>query len=176
MARYLASLERLLARAAGDAAPGARPGHRRRAREASRVSRTPPDARGPGPRGADASAATLGELLPAAYADTPRVLWPLAERSLLAHLDKLVAKVARGSMAVAGGDGRAGDAFGYSARAVALTFDGLAEVAMARDLLRRWWGLELGLTDAKGGGYDADVARDLRDASAASRGGVRDAS
>ncbi len=25
---------------------------------------------------------------------------------------------------------------------------------MARDLLRRWWGLELGLTDAKGGGYD----------------------
>jgi transcriptional regulator with PAS, ATPase and Fis domain len=37
---------------------------------------------------------------------------------------------------------------------VALTFDGLAEVAMARDLLRRWWGLELGLTDAKGGGYD----------------------
>ncbi|MBL9013433.1 MAG: sigma 54-interacting transcriptional regulator [Myxococcales bacterium] len=37
---------------------------------------------------------------------------------------------------------------------MALTFDGLAEVAMARDLLRRWWGLELGLTDAKGGGYD----------------------
>src|SRR5438128_2176017 len=25
---------------------------------------------------------------------------------------------------------------------------------MARDLLRRWWGLELGLTDARGGGYD----------------------
>src|SRR4051812_31531104 len=25
---------------------------------------------------------------------------------------------------------------------------------MALDLLRRWWGLELGLTDAKGGGYD----------------------
>ncbi len=25
---------------------------------------------------------------------------------------------------------------------------------MARDLLRRWWGLELGLTDGKGGGYD----------------------
>ena len=25
---------------------------------------------------------------------------------------------------------------------------------MARDLLRRWWGLEMGLTDAKGGGYD----------------------
>ncbi len=25
---------------------------------------------------------------------------------------------------------------------------------MARDLLRRWWGLEMGLSDAKGGGYD----------------------
>jgi len=37
---------------------------------------------------------------------------------------------------------------------VTLTFDGLAEVAIARDLLRRWWGLELGLSDAKGGGYE----------------------
>ena len=42
---------------------------------------------------------------------------------------------------------------GYSAPTVALTFDGIAEVAIARDLLRRWWGLELGLSDAKGGGY-----------------------
>jgi glyoxylase-like metal-dependent hydrolase (beta-lactamase superfamily II) len=33
---------------------------------------------------------TLGELVPSAYADTPRMLWPLAERSLLAHLGKLV--------------------------------------------------------------------------------------
>jgi transcriptional regulator with PAS, ATPase and Fis domain len=33
---------------------------------------------------------------------------------------------------------------------VALSFDGLPEVAIARELLRRWWGLELGLTDAKG--------------------------
>jgi transcriptional regulator with PAS, ATPase and Fis domain len=36
---------------------------------------------------------------------------------------------------------------------VALTFDALAEVAMARDLLRRWWGLELGLSEPDGGGY-----------------------
>ncbi|MEO8699732.1 MAG: sigma 54-interacting transcriptional regulator [Kofleriaceae bacterium] len=34
-----------------------------------------------------------------------------------------------------------------------LTFDALAEVAIARDLLRRWWGLELGLADADGSGY-----------------------
>jgi ribonuclease/clavin/mitogillin len=33
---------------------------------------------------------TLGELVTVAYADTPRFLWPLAERSLRAHLDKLV--------------------------------------------------------------------------------------
>jgi endoribonuclease LACTB2 len=32
----------------------------------------------------------LGELLSVVYADTPRMLWPLAERSLRAHLDKLV--------------------------------------------------------------------------------------
>jgi two-component system response regulator HupR/HoxA len=37
---------------------------------------------------------------------------------------------------------------------VALSFDGLAEVATARDLLRRWWGLDLGLADASGGGYE----------------------
>jgi len=34
----------------------------------------------------------LGEVVAVAYADTPRVLWPLAERSLHAHLDKLVAE------------------------------------------------------------------------------------
>ncbi len=33
---------------------------------------------------------TLQDLLPLAYGDTPRMLWPLAERSLRAHLDKLV--------------------------------------------------------------------------------------
>jgi hypothetical protein len=33
---------------------------------------------------------SLAELVPVVYADTPRMLWPLAERSLRAHLDKLV--------------------------------------------------------------------------------------
>jgi transcriptional regulator with PAS, ATPase and Fis domain len=34
-----------------------------------------------------------------------------------------------------------------------LTFDELPDVAIARDLLRRWWGLELGLSEAGGAGY-----------------------
>lgn len=34
--------------------------------------------------------ASIEELMPTAYGDTPRPLWPLAERSLRAHLDKLV--------------------------------------------------------------------------------------
>lgn len=36
-----------------------------------------------------AGSATTAELVAGAYSDTPRVLWPLAERSLLAHLVKL---------------------------------------------------------------------------------------
>jgi transcriptional regulator with PAS, ATPase and Fis domain len=36
---------------------------------------------------------------------------------------------------------------------VALTFDGLAEVSLARDLLRKWWGLDLGFSEPDGGGY-----------------------
>ena len=36
---------------------------------------------------------------------------------------------------------------------MALAFDSLAEVTIARDMLRRWWGLELGLSAADGGGY-----------------------
>jgi two-component system response regulator HupR/HoxA len=36
---------------------------------------------------------------------------------------------------------------------VGLTFDALAEVAVIRDLLRRWWGLELGLAAADGSAY-----------------------
>ncbi|HTL37967.1 MAG TPA: sigma 54-interacting transcriptional regulator [Kofleriaceae bacterium] len=35
-----------------------------------------------------------------------------------------------------------------------LTFDTLAEVALARDMLRRWYGLELGLAAPDGTGYD----------------------
>jgi endoribonuclease LACTB2 len=34
--------------------------------------------------------ASVDDLVPVVYADTPRILWPLAGRSLRAHLDKLV--------------------------------------------------------------------------------------
>jgi transcriptional regulator with PAS, ATPase and Fis domain len=37
---------------------------------------------------------------------------------------------------------------------VGLSFDTLAEVALARDLLRRWYGLELGLAAGDGSGYE----------------------
>jgi two-component system response regulator HupR/HoxA len=33
-------------------------------------------------------------------------------------------------------------------------FDAIPEVALARDILRRWWGLELGLAAADGSGYE----------------------
>jgi transcriptional regulator with PAS, ATPase and Fis domain len=36
---------------------------------------------------------------------------------------------------------------------VALTFDDLPDVAVARELLRRWWGLALGLSEHGGAGY-----------------------
>src|SRR5580765_8915863 len=34
-----------------------------------------------------------------------------------------------------------------------LSFDALTEVVVIRDLLRRWWGLELGLAAGDGSGY-----------------------
>ena len=89
MTLYLESLERLLARPATTLLPAHGPpipdgpaklreylAHRRmrEARVLGALSDTP---------------ATLAALLPSAYGDTPRGLWPLAERSLLAHLDKL---------------------------------------------------------------------------------------
>jgi len=89
MALYLASLERLLARpqtvllpAHGPALPD---GHaklreyiaHRRMREAKIAVAL------------GNSDESVGELVARAYADTPRMLWPLAERSLLAHLHKL---------------------------------------------------------------------------------------
>jgi ribonuclease/clavin/mitogillin len=40
----------------------------------------------------EATDGTLPDVLAHAYDDTPRVLWPLAERSLLAHVNKLVAE------------------------------------------------------------------------------------
>jgi glyoxylase-like metal-dependent hydrolase (beta-lactamase superfamily II) len=39
---------------------------------------------------ASRASATLDELVPEVYADTPRALWKIAARSLRAHLDKLV--------------------------------------------------------------------------------------
>jgi len=102
MAVYLASLERLLARpqmtllpAHGPALPD---GHgklreylsHRRLRE-SKVAAALRDE----PR-------SLAALVAEVYSDTPRALWTLAERSLLAHLVKL----AREQRAVDAGDGR----------------------------------------------------------------------
>lgn len=90
MALYLASLERLLARAPAVLLPAHGPAmpdgpaklreylaHRRMREE--RVLAALGDA-----------PASLRVLLRSSYSDTPSVLWPLAERSLRAHLDKLV--------------------------------------------------------------------------------------
>lgn len=92
MALYLASLERLLGRPAGALLPAHGPAiadgpaklreylaHRRMREERVVFALTE-------------APQTLEDLLPMAYGDTPRVLWPLAERSLRAHLDKLVAE------------------------------------------------------------------------------------
>jgi len=89
MAVYLASLERLLARPPMVLLPAHGPaitdGHgklreylaHRRLREAKVVAALRDEPR------------SLAELVAEAYSDTPRVLWGLAERSLLAHLIKL---------------------------------------------------------------------------------------
>lgn len=89
MAAYLASLERLL----GEPVETLFPGHGspqgaakrriralieyRRAREAKVLAAL------------DGTPRALAELVERAYDDTPRELWPYAERSLLAHLEKL---------------------------------------------------------------------------------------
>jgi glyoxylase-like metal-dependent hydrolase (beta-lactamase superfamily II) len=102
MAIYLASLERLRARPPAMLLPAHGPaipdGHaklseylaHRRLREARVVAALRDEPR------------TLAELVAEAYGDTPRALWPIAERSLLAHLVKLV----REHRAVDDGDGR----------------------------------------------------------------------
>jgi endoribonuclease LACTB2 len=92
MATYLASLERLRTAAVGALLPAHGPviddgagklaayiGHRlmREARVLAALADAP---------------RALPALCTIAYADTPSWLWPLAERSLLAHLDKLVAE------------------------------------------------------------------------------------
>jgi glyoxylase-like metal-dependent hydrolase (beta-lactamase superfamily II) len=102
MAVYLASLERLLARPQMTLLPAHGPaiadGHgklrdylsHRRLRE-SRIAAALRDEPRP-----------LAELVAEAYSDTPRALWVLAERSLLAHLVKL----AREQRAIDVGGGR----------------------------------------------------------------------
>lgn len=91
MAHYLASLERLLARPQSTLLPAHGPaiadGHgklreylaHRRMREARVVAALANAENG----------ATVDELVPEVYGDTPPALWPLAQRSLLAHLVKL---------------------------------------------------------------------------------------
>lgn len=102
MAVYLASLERLLARPQATLLPAHGPaipdGHAKlreylahRLQREARVAAALRDE----PR-------TLADLVAEAYCDTPRMLWGLAERSLLAHLVKL----ARDRRATDGGDGR----------------------------------------------------------------------
>jgi glyoxylase-like metal-dependent hydrolase (beta-lactamase superfamily II) len=91
MAEYLASLARLLQRTATTLLPAHGPaisdGHGKLreyiAHRTMRENRVLAALAG-------GTAASLTELLPSAYGDTPRMLWPLAERSLRAHLDKLV--------------------------------------------------------------------------------------
>jgi glyoxylase-like metal-dependent hydrolase (beta-lactamase superfamily II) len=94
MAVYMASLRRLLERPGHTLLPAHGPaipdGHgklreylaHRTMREDRVVAAV---AAGASPSGGS----TTAELVERAYSDTPRVLWPLAERSLLAHLDKL---------------------------------------------------------------------------------------
>jgi endoribonuclease LACTB2 len=89
MAQYLASLERLRARppamllpAHGPAIPDGRAKLAEYIAHRLMRERRVEDALAPEPR-------TLAELVAIAYADTPVPLWPLAERSLRAHLVKL---------------------------------------------------------------------------------------
>jgi ribonuclease/clavin/mitogillin len=89
MAQYLRSLEKLLARPQGVLLPAHGPaipdGHAKlREYIAHRMMREGKVAAALGE-----SDALVSELVARAYADTPRVLWPLAERSLVSHLVKL---------------------------------------------------------------------------------------
>ncbi len=94
MTDYLASLGKLLARSATRLMPAHGPViedgpaklHEYIAHRTMREDRV---AKALAEIGATADAA-LADLVPLAYADTPKPLWGLAERSLRAHLDKLV--------------------------------------------------------------------------------------
>jgi len=88
MAEYLASLARMLARAPSLLLPAHGPAitdaaGKLREYIAHRTMREDKVV------AALAAPASLAELVPVVYSDTPRPLWPLAERVLRAHLDKL---------------------------------------------------------------------------------------
>lgn len=90
MADYLASLNLLLARAATTLLPAHGPAitdGRSKLREYI-AHRTMREDRVVAALGGNP--ASLDDLVPTVYADTPKLLWPLAARSLRAHLDKLV--------------------------------------------------------------------------------------
>jgi ribonuclease/clavin/mitogillin len=104
MAQYLASLERLLALPPAALLPAhgpAIPDGRAKLREyiAHRLLR---EAKVAAALATDGEPRALDALVADVYADTPRILWPLAERSLLAHL----AKLAREGRARDAGGGR----------------------------------------------------------------------
>jgi glyoxylase-like metal-dependent hydrolase (beta-lactamase superfamily II) len=91
MADYLASLARLLARPATRLLPAHGPPIEDGAAKLREyiAHRTMREARVLAAL-AGKTGATLPDLMPIVYADTPQPLWPLAERSLRAHLNKLV--------------------------------------------------------------------------------------
>ena len=60
-------------------------------------------------RSSPSTGATLAELLPIAYDDTPLFLWPIASLSLQAHLEKLIR------------DGKAKEASGKETRYVVVS-------------------------------------------------------
>ena len=92
MGEYLASLRALLARPAAMLLPAHGPpivdGHAK-LREYL-AHRTMREDRALAALAKHPAGVELDALVPDVYADTPRVLWPLAARSLLAHLHKLV--------------------------------------------------------------------------------------
>jgi len=91
MADYLASLARMLARAPSLLLPAHGPAITDAAGKIQEyiAHRTMREDRVVAALQARADGA-VDDLVPVVYADTPRILWPLAARSLRAHIDKLV--------------------------------------------------------------------------------------
>jgi glyoxylase-like metal-dependent hydrolase (beta-lactamase superfamily II)/8-oxo-dGTP pyrophosphatase MutT (NUDIX family) len=94
MAEYIRQLERLARRPAGVVCPAHGPpiAAGRRKLEAYIAHRLEREAKVLGALRSHAGAASPEDLLPGAYADTPRFAWPLAARACLAHLEKLEAE------------------------------------------------------------------------------------